>query len=105
MGTLTPIRAFRALVTAATAAALLVLAASPSEGAVTTPSCGDTITRSVRLAGDVLGCTDAGLVVGAAGITIDLGGHTLAGTNVPKSVGIGNDGHANVRIVNGNIKN
>lgn len=104
MGMQTPIRALRTLVTAAAAFALLVIAAAPSQGAAGTPSCGDTITTSVRLTSDVLGCTSAGLVVGAAGITINLNGHTLGGTNAPKSVGIENDRYANVRISNGTIK-
>ena len=104
MGTQRPIRAFRALVTATAAFALLVIAAAPSQGAAGNPSCGDTITTSVHLASDVLGCTSAGLVVGAAGITIDLNGHTLGGTNAPKSVGIENNKYANVRITNGTVK-
>ena len=104
MGMQTPIRALRTLVTAAAAFALLVIAAAPSQGAAGTPSCGDTIATSVRLTSDVLGCTSAGLVVGAAGITINLNGHTLGGTNAPKSVGIENDRYANVRISNGTIK-
>ena len=97
MGMQTPIRALRTLVTAAAAFALLVIAAAPSQAAAGTPSCGDTIATSVRLTSDVLGCTSAGLVVGAAGITINLNGHTLGGTNAPKSVGIENDRYANIQ--------
>lgn len=66
-------------------------------------SCGQTVTASVTLASDLVGCAGSGLVVGAAGITIDLGGHTLRGTNAPKSAGIENNGYPNVRIVNGTI--
>jgi hypothetical protein len=106
MGSQAPVRALRILVAAAAAFALLVILVTPSQGArAVTPSCGDTITTSVRLASDVVGCASTGLIVGAAGITIDLNGHTLGGTNAPKSVGIENDGHANVRIVNGTVKN
>ena len=42
-------------------------------------------------------------VVGADGITIDLGGHTISGTNADGGEGIANDGHAGVQIRNGKI--
>jgi hypothetical protein len=42
--------------------------------------CGDTITHSVTLTADLGPCPGDGLIVGADGITIDLGGHTLTGS-------------------------
>jgi parallel beta-helix repeat protein len=106
MCTQTRFRVPRSLIAAAAAFGLLLVLVPPSQGArEVAPACGDTITASVRLTSDVVGCTGIGLVVGAAAITIDLNGHTLGGTNTPKSVGIENDGHANVRIVNGTVKN
>ena len=38
-------------------------------------------------------------MIGADGITVNLGGHTISGTNAAGSEGIANDGHAGVRIL------
>jgi parallel beta-helix repeat protein len=102
MATQSILRAPRVLIATAAAIGALVAFAPLSSGAAT-PACGDTITTSVRLTSDLVGCGAAGLIVGASGITVDLGGHTLGGTNLPNSVGISNTGHANVKIVNGTI--
>jgi parallel beta-helix repeat protein len=42
-------------------------------------------------------------VIGADGITVNLAGHTISGTNAPGSEGIANDGHAATRILAGRI--
>jgi parallel beta-helix repeat protein len=70
-------------------------------GAGTSPAigCGTTLTKSTRLTADILHCPGTALVIGADGITVDLGGHTISGTNAAGSEGIANDGHAGVRIV------
>jgi parallel beta-helix repeat protein len=102
MATQLIVTAPRILVATAAAIGLLVAFAPLSQGA-TAPSCGDTLTASVKLTSDLVGCGAAGLIVGAAGITVDLGGHTLGGTNAPNSVGIANSGNANVKIANGTI--
>lgn len=65
--------------------------------------CGSTITKSTTLTADLLDCPGTGLVVGADGITLDLGGHTISGTNADGGEGIANDGHAGVQIRNGHI--
>jgi hypothetical protein len=57
----------------------------------------------VKLKHDLVGCHAAGLVVGADGITIDLGGHAIRGVNDKGSVGIVDDGHANVTVKRGTI--
>jgi parallel beta-helix repeat protein len=67
-------------------------------------SCGETITASLRLANSLLDCPGDGLIVGAPGITIDLGGHRIDGVGVENgdTVGIRNEpGHAGVTIRNG----
>jgi parallel beta-helix repeat protein len=67
-------------------------------------SCGETITASLRLANSLLDCPGDGLVVGAPGITIDLGGHRIDGVGAANgdTVGIRNEpGHAGVTIRNG----
>jgi len=67
--------------------------ASPASAAPV--RCGAVITRSIVLAADVGPCPGTGLIVGADGITVDLGGHRLFGTP-----GAG-DGHgAGIRLPN-----
>ena len=84
--------------------AALAVAAPASAGSPPAPACGQTVTAGVRLTADLAGCAGTGLVVGGDGITIDLGGHTISGTNAPGGEGIAVDGHARVRIVNGTIR-
>lgn len=94
-----------ALIALICAFALLV----DSAGAVDPqPSCGQVVTESVTLTGDVAGCLGDGLVVGADGITIDLAGHsvTAAGPALCDGGCIGIDnraGHDGVQIVNGTV--
>jgi parallel beta-helix repeat protein len=66
-------------------------------------ACGDVVTTSVKLKHDLVGCHATGLVVGADGITIDLGGHTISGSNEHGSVGIADEGHRNVTVERGTI--
>jgi parallel beta-helix repeat protein len=70
-----------------------------SAGASPPITCGSTLTRSTTLTADILHCPGTALVIGADGITVNLAGHTISGTNAPGSEGIANDGHAGVRIV------
>ncbi len=48
------------------------------------------VTADVRLSADLLDCPGSGLVIAASGITIDLAGHTVAGTG--SGAGIDNSG-------------
>ena len=66
-------------------------------------TCGQTVTQSVTLQADLTGCPADGLVAGAGGITIDLNGHAVTGTNAPGGEGIINEGHPGVRIVDGAV--
>lgn len=74
----------RRATTAALALGLVAaaIAAPPASAHKATKAlqCGDTVTHSVRLAGDLTDCPGDGLVVGADGVTIDLNGHTIDGT-------------------------
>src|SRR6185503_3867209 len=69
-------------------------------------ACGDTITQSTTLDSDLVDCSD-GLVIGADGITLDLGGHTIAARSVPPDpfidvIGIDNSAaHDGVTVRNG----
>jgi parallel beta-helix repeat protein len=88
------------LLALATAGCLCLGASSAGAGAPAV-SCGSTLTKSTTLRTDLLRCTGTALVIGADGITVNLGGHTISGTNAAGSEGIANDGHAGVRIVGG----
>ena len=64
----------------ATALALLMVSTMlVGPAAADTPECGDVITEDTTLTGDVGPCPGEGLIVAADGITLDLGGHTVAG--------------------------
>jgi parallel beta-helix repeat protein len=67
-------------------------------------ACGDTITRDTHLASDLLDCPGTGLVIGADGITLDLGGHTIGGDASGDDVGIDLEGHAGVTIAEGRVR-
>ena len=68
--------------------------------------CGETVTRDFVLTVDLVNCPEAGLVVGAPGITIDLAGHTIdssAGEDLaiyPPAID-NLAGHDNVTVKNG----
>ncbi len=72
--------------------------------AATAIRCGQTVTASVRLTADLVNCPGGGLVIGVSGITLDLNGHTIGGTNAAGSEGIADDGHGGVAIINGTIR-
>ena len=44
-------------------------------------TCGATLTTSTTLSADLVDCPGTALVVGADGITVNLAGHTISGTN------------------------
>lgn len=70
-----------------------------------TVECGETLSESVRVANNLRNCPGGGLIVGAPGITIDLGGHRIDGTAGAGSAGIDNAaGHAGVVIRNGIVQ-
>ncbi len=68
-------------------------------------ACGETVTASVRLTGDVSCQSNGGLIVGAAGIDVNLAGHGLrgpifSGGSGPPGV-LNSGGYADVTIRNG----
>jgi parallel beta-helix repeat protein len=75
-----------------------------STGQAAPIGCGRVVTRSVVLTRDLIGCPGDGLVIGASGITVDLGGHTVAGLVSDDSVGIRNPGKAKVVVKNGVVR-
>src|SRR3954447_15311436 len=66
--------------------------------------CGQVITRDTTLRHDLSNCRGDGLKIGADGVTLDLGGHTIDGTNADGSEGIAVDGHSRVTIRNGRVR-
>lgn len=84
------------------AAAAVVGAPSTSSAAAATITCGMTVTTDIRLDADLVDCPGSGLMVGAPGITIDLGGHTVDGTGI--GFGIDNQAsHDDVVIKRGTV--
>jgi hypothetical protein len=87
----------RAVVTGLTVG-LMLAAAGP---AAAQPACGDVITEDTTLTAD-LDCrfqTEGGLLIGAPGVTLDLGSHRIS----TFGVAVDNPGHANVTVRNGSI--
>jgi parallel beta-helix repeat protein len=79
----------------------LSLGASSAGAGTPAVGCGATLTKSTTLTADILHCAGTALVIGADGITVNLAGHTISGSNATGSEGIANDGHAGVRILGG----
>ncbi|HVL03075.1 MAG TPA: hypothetical protein VM386_01430, partial [Acidimicrobiales bacterium] len=68
-------------------------------------SCGDVITQNTTLDSDVGPCAGTGLIIGADGITLNLGGHRVFGTPAPgEGAGILLEDRQNVRIANGTVQ-
>lgn len=80
--------------------ASLVGLVAPSAAA--NDQCGATIIANLELDHD-LTCPGDGLIVGTDGITIDLNGHTIAGSG--NGVGISVNGRSNVSILGGTLRN
>jgi hypothetical protein len=100
-----PRRGFRLGGAIVTVAATFVGFGAPAAAAATgSIACGTKVVTSVRLHHDLLGCPGDGLVVGAPGITIDLNGHTISGTNAPGREGVADDGYGHVIVEHGTIR-
>jgi parallel beta-helix repeat protein len=88
------------LVVAACATTSATIAAADRQRA----ACGDVITTDTELAANLVDCPGVGLVVGADGITLDLGGHTVDGDGSGDDVGIDVSGHHGVTITHGTVR-
>ena len=87
-----------ALVLAALVAAPLAGQATDSARASTSPvSCGDTVTADTVLRADLTGCTGTALAIGADGVVLDLGGHTVEGAITAR-------GHAGLSVRAGTVR-
>jgi parallel beta-helix repeat protein len=104
----------RAAIAALTLAGALASAGpAAAKSPPTSVKCGDTLTRSVKLTTDLTDCPADGLVIGASGITVDLNGHTIDGTETQApdcdifpsgSTGIGNAGYDGLTIMHGTVQ-
>lgn len=84
---------------------VLSLTALVGPAAASHVGCGDVITQNTTLDTDVGPCDGTGLVIGADGITLDLGGHRVFGTAEPgEGAGILIEDRENVRVANGTVQ-
>jgi hypothetical protein len=68
------------------------------------PVCGQTITQSTTLTADLGPCPNFGLIIGADGIVLDLGGFRIFGTaNFNDQAGVYMQGRTGVRVQNGTV--
>jgi parallel beta-helix repeat protein len=101
-----------AAVLAFTAAALLLVGAG--QALASHVACGDTITADATLDSDLENCPNNGVVLGAAGITLDLNGHRIDGDGTPAAgcdpqiefcdVGVLNEGFNGVTVEHGSVR-
>lgn len=98
------------LVSMAAAFGLALSGFTVADAATQEVACGAVLTADTTLTADVVGCEGSGLVIGAPGITVDLGGHTVGGLisqgGAPGQVGIDDSaGFDGVVIRNGSVHN
>jgi parallel beta-helix repeat protein len=90
-------------------AVLLIGTPAAAQAAEQAVACGTVVTRDLALTADLIDCPGDGLIVGASGITVDLGGHTISGsrgtgTGAADQIGIVNrDGFDDVVVRNGTV--
>lgn len=88
--------------TVAAAVATILAAAGGLTACEPAPTCGAVITSDTTLAADLSGCAGDGLVIDADGVTLDLGGHTIAGdAGGGGTVGIRVEGRDDVTVLGG----
>jgi large repetitive protein len=93
---------FRAVMALVALAAALTAAVGPAGAGPV--GCGAVLKSDTTLDSDLVNCPRDGLVIGAAGITIDLNGHTVSGTRRGGSAGLRNHGFHDVIVKNGTVK-
>lgn len=84
------------------APAMWMLLAVPATAQGSGVACGSTITSHTKLRADLTNCPGDGLVIGASGITLDLGKRTIDGRGA--GVAIRLSGHRNVTIKGGTVR-
>jgi parallel beta-helix repeat protein len=96
----------RLLLASASALVVLAVPTTIATDADASPlvTCGQTVTHDIALSHDLLNCAGDGLKVGASHITIDLLGHVIDGVNAAGSVGVNDNGHSDVIVKNGSVR-
>ena len=90
---------------AALATVSIVFALAAVSASATHVQCGDTITQNTTLDSDLLDCPGDGVIIGAPGITLDLGGHTIDGTGVGDGhYGVDDQGFDGITVTGGRIQ-
>ncbi len=89
------------------AAAVALLATGSGAGSSTIPitTCGQVVTTNAVLTQDLTCPASSGVIVGAAGITIDLKGFTLTGDRSPNHYGVLDGSYSGVKVENGVVRN
>ena len=99
--TRSPLRVVQLVAGLAAAAALFVVAPASANHV----QCGDTITQSTTLDSDLVNCPGNGIRIFGAGITLDLGGHTVDGSGGGQGITTtGEDDPAGTVIRNGIVR-
>src|SRR5262245_34532679 len=94
------------LLTICALVALMLVAVSPEangKGGVVITTCNQTVMTNAVLGLDLV-CPGSGITAAASGITIDLGGHTLRGTNPGVSFGVFVTAPDHVTVKNGVVR-
>jgi parallel beta-helix repeat protein len=86
------------------AAAALVLAFAPAAADASHVECGDVLTTDTRLDSDLECAEGTALTIAASNVTLELGGHTVAGTFADESVGVRASGHTGIVVRNGAVR-
>ena len=99
---------------AAAATAICVTLICAGQASAANVACGETITADTTLDGDLVGCPNNGIVIGADGVTLDLGGHVIDGDGKAATgcdpeadvcdFGVINDGHDGLIVKNGSVR-
>jgi parallel beta-helix repeat protein len=92
------------LFAAVTTTAALLPPAVATAASTTVVACGSTITVDTRLAKDLRNCPGIGIVIGADGVDLDLGGHIVDGDGVGDFEGINVDGHRDTSVHDGAVR-
>jgi parallel beta-helix repeat protein len=94
-------RTLRALSAISLGTAALVGLTAGTASAVPITTCGQTVTDDSVLTTDLTCATGDAIVVGADGVTVDLAGHSIAGSVTANGVSV--TGHAGVTVTNGSF--
>ena len=93
-------RRLKRLASLAAGAAVVLVPAAPAAAAPAPVTCGAVLTASTTLHADLI-CTGDALVIGADGITLNLGGHTVRGSGTGTGIGIST--RTNITVKNGTV--